>query len=165
MRLSPLEMKIAELIEPVVQDLGFSLFSVHMNGEVLEIRAENPETRNLNLEECTTLSREISTILDVEDPISGRYRLELSSPGIDRPLRSPEDYEHYKGLEAKVEIDPPIEGQKRFRGFIVGMENENVVLNTDQGEVAFPFQSVHKAKLVLTDDLIKSAKNKTKAEH
>ncbi len=161
MRLSPIEQKIADIIEPVVQNLGFSLFSVSLNSDILQIMAENPETKNLNLSECTTLSREISTILDVEDPIAGRYRLELSSPGIDRPLRSLEDYVHYKGREAKVEIEPPIDGQKRFRGVIVGIENDEIVLNTDQGEVAFPFQSVHKAKLVLTDDLIKAAKQKT----
>lgn len=164
MILSPLEQKIADIIDPVTKDLGLALFSVRMNGEILQIMAENPESRNLNLDECSKLSREISTILDVEDPIPGHYRLEISSPGIDRPLRSREDFEHYKDLEAKVEVDPPIEGQKRFRGIIMGMENDDVVLKTDQGEVAFPYQSVHKAKLVLTDELIKSTKKKQNKE-
>ena len=158
MKQSAIEQKITEIIEPVVQDFGFSLFAVSMSGETLQVMAENPDTKNLNIDECAKLSREISAILDVEDPIQGHYRLEVGSPGIDRPLRSPEDYEHYKGMEAKIEIDPPVEGQKRFRGSIVGMEKDDVVLKTDQGEVAFPFQSVHKAKLVLTDDLIKATK-------
>lgn len=158
MKQSAIEQKITEIIEPVVADLGFALFAVSMSGEILQVMAENPETKNLNIDECAKLSREISTILDVEDPIQGHYSLEVGSPGIDRPLRSPEDYEHYKGMEAKIEIDPPVEGQKRFRGFIIGMEKDDVVLKTDQGEVAFPFQSVHKAKLVLTDDLIKATK-------
>lgn len=162
MSISPLEQKITEIVEPVVQDLGFALFSVSMNGETLQIMAENPDTRNLNLDECSKLSREISAILDVEDPITGRYRLELSSPGIDRPLRSVEDFDYYKGQEAKVELDELIDGRKKFRGEIVGLEEDNVVLKTDEGEVAFPFQSVHKAKLVLTDALIKATKKNVK---
>lgn len=163
MHYNPLEQRLIDIIEPVAADLGFRLVHLSMNNETLQVMAENPETKNLNIDECAKLSREISAVLDVEDPISGRYMLEVGSPGIDRPLMNAQDFVDYNGFEAKIEIDPPLEGQKRFRGFIMDMEDDDVVLKTDQGEVAFPLNSVHKAKLVLTDSLINAAKQKKKA--
>lgn len=157
--MNALEQKIAAIIEPVIQDQGLQLVQLNMQGNTLQVMAENPETKNLGVDDCATLSREISALLDVEDPIKGKYQLEVSSPGIDRPLVRIEDYETYREFEAKIEVSPPIEGQKKFRGFLNGIENEDdqkfVVIKTDMGEYALPFRSIVKAKLVLTDNLLK----------
>ena len=157
------ERKIGDILRPAAEAAGYRLVAVRIttesSGIILRVMAENPATRNLGVDECAKLSREFSTLLDVEDPINGAYRLEISSPGIDRPLVSKKDFADYKGFEAKVEIDPPVNGQKRFRGRVIGVEGDDIVLKTeDQGEVALPFESVHKAKLVLTDELIKAGK-------
>lgn len=164
MRRSPLEQKIEAIITPVVNDQGLRLVTLELvndskAGLTLRIMAENPETRKLVLDDCAALSREISTILEVEDPIEGAYNLEVSSPGIDRPLISQEDFKDHIGYEAKVEIDPPLEdGQKRFRGRIKEYDKEIVTIDTDQGEKELPFQSIKRAKLVLTDELIEKTK-------
>ena len=161
MRLTPLEKKIADITNPVIEDLGFLPFCVKTTSEsghqILQIMAEDPETKRLGVDDCAKISKAVSAVLDVEDPISGKYRLEVSSPGIDRMLLSPEHYEIYKGFEAKIESDTPAEnGQKKFRGRIMGIKDEIVTLNTDQGEADIPFSTIVKAKLVLTDELIKA---------
>lgn len=155
MKQSGIERKIAQLVEPVIQDKGYELVSLSLQGTILQIMAENPQTRKLGVDECATLSREISTLLEVEDPIKGHYRLEVSSPGIDRPLVRLQDFADFAGFEAKIEISPPHEGQKRFRGRIKGIENNDVMLETDKGLIGLPFEGIEKAKLVLTDELIK----------
>ena len=163
MRLSPLENKIKQIIEPVIEDLGFGLVSIKSFGEgghhTIQIMAENPETGRLGVDDCSKISREVSAVMDVEDPIEGRYKLEVSSPGIDRPLIKFDDYKRYCGFELKVEIDPPLEtGQKRFRGTIqsVNKEDDSVLILTDENqEVEFDVGRVSKAKLVLTEALIK----------
>ena len=152
---SAIEVKVTEIITPVAEDMGFRIVEVTLKGGILQILAENPETKNLGVDDCAKLSREVSALLDVEDPIKGAYRLEVSSPGIDRPLKSADDFEAYQGFEAKVEILPPHDGQKRFRGFIEGIEDDAVILKTDTGDVHIPLSTIAKAKLVLTDDLIK----------
>ena len=164
MKATPLESKIAEIIRPVASDMGLDLVSVKLIGEAggrnLQIMAENPETRNLGLEACASLSKAISAVLDVEDPIEGAYRLEVSSPGIDRVLTRLKDFETYSGFEAKIELDTPSStGQKRFKGKIGGLKGETITIVTEQGEVEFTFGSIQKAKLVLTDDLIKATAN------
>lgn len=155
-----LERKIAEMIQPVVEDLGYALVGVEMKDGALQIMAENPATRNLGVDECATISRAISATLDVENPIKDAYRLEVSSPGIDRPLVKEEDFSTFAGHEAKIELDQPLEtGQKRFRGFLKSIENGVITLKTDdQGDVLLPFTSVRKAKLILTDELINDTK-------
>jgi ribosome maturation factor RimP len=167
MRLSPLEERITKIIEPVVTGMGYNLFCVQQSGEggsfVLQVMAEDPKTKILGVEDCRVLSRAIGAVLDVEDPISGEYRLEVSSPGIDRLLMKIEHYEEYKGLEVKLEIDPPLETQKRFRGRIMRVENgDTVVLKLDKGEVALPFDRIEKAKLVMSDELIKETQKRIK---
>jgi len=168
MRLSPLEERITRIIEPVVSGLGFDLYCVQQaggdeHGMIIQVMAENPKTKVLGVEECTAISRAVGAVMDVEDPIQGAYRLEVSSPGIDRLLMKPEHYEEYKGFEVKAEIDPPIEGQKRFRGRITGLENgDTVILKTDNGEAALPFDRIQKAKLVMTDELLKAMQKKFK---
>lgn len=166
MRFSPLEEKIAKLIAPVASAMGLELVSIQQSGEggslTLQVMAENPKTRSLSVDECTDLSRAISAVMDVEDPIADAYQLEISSPGIDRLLIRESDYAEYHGMEAKIEIDPPIEGQKRFRGSIQGFENNEVLLKTDTGLVHLPYADIQKAKLVMTDELIKAGQKKRK---
>lgn len=159
MKTTPLEARILALTAPVAQDLGLEVVCVRMIGEAgsrnLQIMAENPATRKLGIDECTKLSKAVSAVLDVEDPIEGAYRLEVSSPGIDRPLVRLQDFENYKGYEARLETDMPnANGQKRFRGRIKDVDGEIISVNTEQGEVQIPFGSLSKAKLILTDDLI-----------
>jgi ribosome maturation factor RimP len=149
----------------VIEDQGFTMINITLKGSVLQILAEDPNTKNLGVDDCAALSREISAVMDVEDPISGRYQLEVSSPGIDRPLTQHEDFEIYQGFVAKVEMNMPIDGQKKFRGTLKGFDPNNkdlILLETDHGEIALAFSQLHKAKLVLTDELIKTTKRHSK---
>lgn len=160
MRHTTLEQRIANIISPILTELGIDLLWVEYKGDVLGVFAENPATGKLNLAECTKISREISPLLEVEDPIQGAYRLEVSSAGIDRPLLKLEDFQRFHDLEAKVELDEDIEGQKKFRGFIRNVDGDAITLETEQGNVDFPYQSIYKAKLVMTDHLIKETKKR-----
>lgn len=163
--MTPLEIKLKELIKPVVEDIGFSLFHIQCIGgeqgsKTIQIMAEDPATKNLGVDDAAKISRAVSAVLDVEDPIDGAYRLEVSSPGIDRFLIHKDDFEHYKGFEAKIETKMPDEnGQKRFRGRLNGMKDNIICLTTDQGEAEIPYSALAKAKLVLTDELIKATAN------
>jgi len=158
--MNAIEEKVTEVITPIINEMGIDLLWVQYKGGILGVFAENPKTGKLTLKECTDISRELSPILEVEDLISGRYRLEVSSAGIDRPLFKLEDYERFHDLEAKVELDELIEGQKKFRGFIRGVKEQNVMLETDHGTLDLPFASIYKAKLVMTDNLIKETKKR-----
>lgn len=146
-----------------MQDMGIELLWVEYKGDILSVFAENPMTGKITLEECTRVSREISPLLEVEDPIDGAYRLEISSAGIDRPLLKIEDYERFHDLEVKIELDELMDGQKKFRGFIRGVEENIIKLETDQGMVDLPYKSIYKAKLVMTDHLIKETKKRFEA--
>lgn len=161
MRKTPLEYKIEQIITPVVEDLGFALVCVKIVGEGtsqnVQVMAEDPATRKLGVDDCAKISKAISAVMDVEDPVNGAYRLEVSSPGIDRPLTRLQDFEVYQGFEAKIETMMPNEdGQKRFRGRLKGLEAEQILIDTDQGQFSIAFDSLAKAKLVLTDELIKA---------
>lgn len=160
MRLTTLEQKIVDIVTPAMTDMGFDLLWVEFKAGVLTIYAENIKTGKLTLDECTQISREVSPLLEVEDPIEGRYRLEISSAGIDRPLLKPADYERYHDLEVKIELDELLEGQKKFRGFIRGSSADKVTLETDQGTLDLPFASIYKAKLVMNDKLIEETKKR-----
>ena len=156
-----LERKLASLIEPTLEGLGFELVRVQLSGDMssptVQIMAERPDGR-MTLDDCAEVSQSVSTVLDVEDILSGAYTLEVSSPGIDRPLTRVKDFDKFKGFEAKIEIEPPgINGQKKFRGKIIGTENgATVCLETEEGETcALPFDRISRAKLVMTDDLLK----------
>lgn len=163
MRLTPLEERITKLIEPTVTGLGYNLVCVQETGEGIQIMAENPATGRLGVDDCTKLSRAIGAVLDVEDPIERAYRLEISSPGIDRLLVREQDYASHLGLEAKIELDMPLDGQKRFRGRIQSVENNAVLLVTeDQGAVTLPLPDIRKAKLVMNDELIKVTQKRFK---
>ena len=116
--------------------------------------AERKDGAGMVVGDCVAVSRAASAILDVEDPISGPYELEVSSPGIDRPLTRLADFERFAGFEAKLETALPLDGQRRWKGCLLGLDGETVRLKTKTGEVALPFAAIEKAKLVLTDDLL-----------
>src|ERR1043165_2452695 len=125
-----LEQRIAHIVEPVANDLGYSLVRVKVtqeNGCTLQIMAEDQNGR-FAITDCERLSKDLSPLLDVEDPIDREYHLEVSSPGIDRPLVRARDYQTYIGHEAKVELSDPLDGRKRFRGFIEAVDDESVTL-------------------------------------
>ncbi len=164
MKNTPLENTIIEIITPIVEDMGFNLVCVSVGSvdgsQNVQIMAEDPATKRLGVDDCAKMSRAIAAILDVEEPIKGNYRLELSSPGIDRPLTTPQDFDDYQGFEAKLETEIPTQsGQKRFRGVLQGLNESNIILKTDTGDVEIPFAALSKAKLVLTDELIKRTVN------
>lgn len=169
MKQTPLEQKISTLVAPAIEDLGFALYTVKMIGEggskTLQVMAEDPATKRLGIDDCTKITKAVSALLDVEDPVPGAYRLEVSSPGIDRVLIRAEDFETYKGFDVKLETDMPnTEGQKRFRGIILGLKDGSTVqLKTDNGEIEIPFSEISKAKLVMTDELIKASAKMAKA--
>ncbi len=158
MKQTPLERKIADIIDPVIKDLGFDLIQVRMIGtqnlQTLQILAENPETGKMDLNGCTAVSRAISAVLDVEDPIASAYQLEVSSPGIDRPLMKIADFEKYTGFDVSVETEMPQDGQKRFRGKLVKCEADAIEIATEDGAVKIEFDNVLKAKLVMTEELV-----------
>ncbi len=152
------------LFAPSVEDRGLRLVCVRVfaenNQPVVQVMAEDPQTRGLSVEHCARISRELSALLDVEDLVKDAYRLEVSSPGIDRPLISLQDFADFAGFEAKVEIAPPLNGQKRFRGRLAGTEGDQILITTDEGPASLPFAALVKAKLMLTDDLIKAGERK-----
>ena len=156
-----LERRIAEMIEPSLGGMGYELVRVLMQGRqkpVLQIMAERKDGAPMTVEDCADISRQVSALLDVDDPISEAYSLEVSSPGIDRPLTRPKDFETYAGFEAKLETAEPIEGRKRFRGKLLGLDEHGCVkLVMDGVEWAVPLTIVKGAKLVLTDELIAAA--------
>jgi ribosome maturation factor RimP len=160
MKNTPLEHKLIGIAQPVLQDLGFDLVLLEFKSGVLQILAENPQTGNLSLDDCTAINKMLSPVLEVEDPIPGAYTLEISSPGIDRPLVKANDFEKYAGFEAKLELDDGVgdEGRKRFRGKLTGVKNEFVTMIVDNEEHRFEMAAIKKARLVLTDDLIKATK-------
>jgi ribosome maturation factor RimP len=153
-----LERRIAGMIEPSLEGMGYELVRVQLQGRqrpVLQIMAERKDGRAMTVEDCADISRQISALMDVDDPIEAAYSLEVSSPGIDRPLTRPKDYEKYAGFEAKLETAEPLEGRKRFRGKLLGLDEHGCVkLVADGVEWAIPLTIVNGAKLVLTDDLI-----------
>ena len=144
------------LIEPTVEALGFELVRVRFttgDQPTLQIMAERPDG-TMVVEDCVELSRTLSTVLDVEDPIRGNYNLEVSSPGIDRPLTRRKDFERWAGFDTKVELAVPLDGQRRFRGILKGIEGGDVLLETDIGPVALTYDDIEHAKLVMSDALI-----------
>ena len=158
MKNTPLEHRLIRIVEPVIKDMGFNLVLLEFKGGVLQILAEDPKTGNLSLDDCTAINKMLSPLLEVEDPIPGAYTLEISSPGIDRPLMNADDFAKYAGYDAKVELDESMEGQRRFRGKIMGVKEEFVTLLVDKVEHRIDIGAMKKARLVLTDDLIKATR-------
>jgi ribosome maturation factor RimP len=148
---------IAPIIEPSLEAMGYRLVRVAFLGSrraTLQIMAERIDDTPMTVDDCTEISRSVSALLDVADPIAEAYMLEVSSPGIDRPLTRAEDYDRFAGFEAKVELGRPFDGRKRFRGRILGRDGAHVRLVAEAGEVRLPLTDIAKAKLVITDDLL-----------
>ena len=152
---------ITKLIEPEAKALGLALVRVAMFGgksdPTLQIMAERPDTRQLDIEDCAALSRRISDLLDENDPIEEAYRLEVSSPGIDRPLTRPQDFTDWAGFDARIKLAEPIEKRKHFDGKIISRDGDVVTFYLERmGEIAVPLEKIASAKLILTDALIKA---------
>lgn len=158
---------LVELLDPVAESVGYEIVRLRLMGGAeqrrLQIMAERPLREDgtggdMNVEDCARLSRAISEIMDAADPIAGEYTLEVSSPGVDRPLTRLKDFDTYAGLEIRIELDRVAEGRKRFKGELAGVEDGQVGLNLegeDDTTVYFPFEWIVDAKLVLNDDLMK----------
>ena len=149
---------VTKLIEPEAKALGLDLVRVAMIGgasdPTLQVMAERPDTSQLTIDDCTDLSRRLSDVLDAADPIDGAYRLEVSSPGIDRPLTRKSDFADWAGHEARVRFDEPVDGAKQVSGIIDGISGDTIRIATTKGLREVPFDSIASAKLLLTDKLI-----------
>jgi ribosome maturation factor RimP len=148
---------IVPIIEPSLEAMGYRLVRVAFLGArraTLQIMAERIDDAPMTVDDCTEISRSVSALLDVADPIAETYMLEVSSPGIDRPLIRAEDYDRFAGFEAKIELGRPVDGRKRFRGRILGRDDDHIRVVAEAGEVRLPLADIAKAKLVITDDLL-----------
>ena len=151
-----IDKRLAEIVQPVIEDLGYELVRLRlMSGKqtILQIMAERPEG-GIEVDDCAKISTEVSAILDVDDPIDGEYALEVSSPGIDRPLTRLKDFDTFEGYEAKIETNELIDGQRRFKGELRGTQDGEVLVEIQQGIIGLEFDWLSDAKLVLTDELI-----------
>ena len=155
------DLKLLELLDPVAEAAGYEIIRLRLMGgnerRRLQIMAERASDGDMVVEDCARLSRAISEVMDAADPISGEYTLEVSSPGIDRPLTRPKDFEAWEGFEVKIELDRLAEGRKRFRGVLAGIEGDQVGIDLEgEAETAMiPLAWIVEAKLVLTDELMK----------
>ena len=161
--------EIARIIEPSLDAMGYRLVRLMQTGGLrrptLQIMAERRDEAPMTVEDCAEISRAVSALLDVADPIASAYMLEVSSPGIDRPLVRPEDYDRFAGFEARVDLASPVDGRKRFRGRILGRDADHVRLAAEHGEVRLPLDTIARAKLVLTDELLAAAARKPGQTH
>ncbi|MGA9412638.1 MAG: ribosome maturation factor RimP [Roseobacter sp.] len=160
-----IDRRMAEIITPVIEDMGFELVRVRlMSGKstTLQIMADKPDG-GIEVDDCAEISQAISAVMDVEDPILDEYTLEVSSPGIDRPLTRLKDFEMFEGYEAKIETSEMIDGRRRFKGELAGVEDDEVLINVAEGTIGLKFDWLSDAKLVLTDDLIKEMLRQRKA--
>lgn len=159
---TPEDFRLLELLDPVAEAAGYGIVRLRLMGggvRRLQVMAERPDGR-MEIDDCAVLSRAMSEVLDAADPISGEYTLEVSSPGIDRPLTRLEDFQTYEGCEARLELDRLVEGRKRFKGRLAGVEGQEVQIDLEgEGEADHtahvPFAWIAEAKLVLTDELMK----------
>ena len=148
---------VRALIAPSLADIGYEVVRVMTIGAehtTLQIMAERLDEDTMTVEDCASISRTVSAIFDVEDPIIGAYTLEVSSPGLDRPLVRKKDFERYSGLEAKIELHQALNGQRRYSGMLAGYADGIVTIITENGATNLPFEEIDKAKLIITDDLL-----------
>jgi ribosome maturation factor RimP len=164
--------RVGAVVEPVLRDLGYRLVRVRVtaqNGCTVQIMAERPDGF-MSVDDCEAVSRAVSPALDVDDPVDRAYHLEISSPGIDRPLVRVSDFARWAGHEAKIEMAAPLDGRKRFRGVVTGVEGEGAVLQRrdaaagEDPRVVLPIRDIAEARLVLTDELIRESLRRGKAE-
>ena len=161
-----MDKKLAELLNPILEDLGFEMVRVRLsngNPSTLQIMADRLDGQ-IGVDELAEINTSVGTVLDVEDPIPENYTLEISSTGIDRPLTRKKDFDSFQGFEAKVETTELIDGRRRFRGVLAGVNNDEVLTNLEEGTIGLKFTWLSDARLVLSDDLIKKMlKKNTKA--
>lgn len=160
-----IDRRLAEIITPVIEGMGFELVRVRlMSGKsrTLQIMVERPDG-GIEVDECGEISTAVSATLDVEDPLEDAYTLEVSSPGIDRPLTRLKDFDAWQGYEAKLETTELIDGRRRFKGILAGVEDDEVLLEIEEGTVGLKFEWLSDAKLVLTDELIREMLRQRKA--
>ena len=153
--------RVFAIADPIAKDMGLNIVRVRVQSgrrKTVQIMAERVSDGLLGIAECEALSRELTATMDVEDPIHDPFILEVSSPGLERPLTSLEDFKHYAGYKARVDLDRMVEGRKRFRGILVGIDGKNIDIDLDgEDETAqIPFEWVSEAKLLITDELIKA---------
>lgn len=149
--------RIEQLIAPTVEEMGFSIVRVQLSGGdrlQLQVMVERQDGQAMVVDDCADLSRAISAILDVEDPIADAYTLEVSSPGIDRPLVRLRDFERFAGHEARIDTNVSVNGRRRFRGRLLGVEGDVVRVSVEGEDIDVPFSAISKAKLVLTEELL-----------
>ncbi len=152
--------RIEEIVAPMLDAMGYVLVRVRVSGKTrptVQIMAEHVDGAAMSVDDCATISHAASAALDVEEPFPGAYTLEVSSPGIDRPLTRPADFERFAGFEARVEMRDLVDGRRRFQGRILGFSNDEVRLATGDGEVVLPVVGIHHAKLLMTDELLAAA--------
>ena len=155
------DLNLLELLDPVAEAAGYAIVRLRLMGgehaRRLQIMAERPTDGDMNVEDCARLSRAISEVMDAADPIAGEYTLEVSSPGVDRPLTRLQDFATFEGYEARLELDRVAEGRKRFKGLLAGVEDDAVAIDLEGEEetAMIPFAWITEAKLVLTDQLMK----------
>jgi len=155
------DLNLLELLDPVAEAAGYEIVRLRLMGgehaRRLQIMAERPSDGDMNVEDCARLSRAISEIMDAADPIAGEYTLEVSSPGVDRPLTRLKDFAVFEGYEARLELDRVAEGRKRFKGVLAGVEDDAVAIDLEGEEetAMIPFSWIVEAKLILTDQLMK----------
>ncbi|MEL6583013.1 MAG: ribosome maturation factor RimP [Pseudomonadota bacterium] len=160
-----LDRRLLEIVQPVVEDMGYEVVRIRYQGgkrPVLQIMADKPDG-GIEVEDCALISRQLGAVLDVEDPIESEYNLEVSSPGIDRPLTRLKDFDAWEGYEAKIETEELIDGRKRFRGTLAGIEGDEVLINIEEGTVGLQFNWLADAKLVMTDELVRESLRARKA--
>lgn len=160
-----IDRRLADLIGPTIADMGFELVRVRLMSakhKTLQIMAERPDG-GIEVDECAAISTAVSAILDVEDPIDDEFTLEVSSPGIDRPLTRLKDFDMWEGYEARVETSELIDGRRRFKGELAGTEGDEILINVEEGTIGLKFEWLSDAKLILTDDLIAEMLRQRKA--
>ena len=136
---------LLKILEPVVNGLGYELVELEFQGKLLRLYIDQPQ--GVTLDDCEKVSRQLSAVLDVADPIPGAYTLEVSSPGLDRPLRKPADFAARTGQRARVELTLPLNGRRRFAGMLRGLENDEVLIEVDGALFRLPFAQIGKARL------------------
>lgn len=164
-----MDRRLADIVQPVIEGLGFELVRIRLMGgttRTLQIMADKPEG-GIEVDDCGDISTAVSAVLDVEDPIEENFILEVSSPGIDRPLTRLKDFEMWKGWEARIETTELIDGRRRFKGTLGGVEGDEVLIALDEGKepivIGLQFDWLSDAKLILTDELISEMLRQKKA--
>ncbi len=153
---APIDQRMAGILSPVIEGLGYELVRVRLmsgKSKTLQIMADKPDG-GIEVDDCARISTAVSAVLDVEDPLEDAYTLEVSSPGIDRPLTRMKDFDAWAGYEAKIETTELIDGRRRFRGLLAGTEGDEVLIEIEEGTIGLKFDWLSDAKLVLTDALI-----------